>query len=176
MKSYKILSTAVLALSACFTFTSCDSFLDEDPDNRATIDTEDKVVALLTSAYSSSGYTVINEMMSDNTDDMGPRYVQYDDRFISQAYHWQDITESDNDGVLNIWRGAYSAISSANHAIVAIEELGGPNTTKLKECLGEALICRAYYHFVLVNEFCLAYNPATSSKDLGIPYITEPET
>lgn len=175
MKIYKILSNAALVLFAGVFMTSCDAYLDENPDNRATIDTEDKIVSLLTSAYDNSGYNVVNEMMSDNTDDMGPRYIQYDDRFVNQAYSWKDITESDNDGVLNIWQGSYSAISAANHAIEAIEALGGTKNLKMKECMGEALMCRAYYHFILVNEFCMPYNPATSGKDLGIPYMTQPE-
>jgi len=33
---------------------------------------------------------------------------------------------------------------------------------------------RAYCHFILVNMFCLHYNEATSSTDLGIPYREEP--
>ena len=40
---------------------------------------------------------------------------------------------------------------------------------------GEALICRAYNHFVLATTFCKAYG-TNADKDLGIPYIKEPET
>ena len=35
---------------------------------------------------------------------------------------------------------------------------------------------RAYYHFLLVNEFCMPYDPATAATSLGVPYPTEPET
>jgi hypothetical protein len=37
-------------------------------------------------------------------------------------------------------------------------------------------MCRAYAHWVLVNIFCKNYSYKTSSTDLGIPYMTEPET
>ena len=37
--------------------------------------------------------------------------------------------------------------------------------------MGEALLCRAYAHFMLVNIFSLNYNSATADKDLGIPYM-----
>lgn len=176
MKINKILYTGSLALALSFSLTSCDSYLDENPDNRATLDSEEKIISLLTSAYGQSGYAVLNEVMSDNTDDMGPRYIQYDDRFYRQAFYWEDITEGSNDGVLNVWQDCYNSIAVANHALQAIEELGGPKTLKLKECKAEALMSRAYYHFVLVNEFCMPYDPATSAKDLGVPYATEPET
>lgn len=175
MKINKILYTGSLALALGMSLTSCDSFLDEEPDNRATVDSEDKIVSLLTSAYSNAGYTIVNEVMSDNTDDMGQRYIQYDDRFYRQAFYWTDITESDNDGTLRIWSGCYSAIAAANQALESIEELGGATTLKLKECKAEALMARAYYHFILVNEFCMPYDPATSSTALGIPYSVTPE-
>lgn len=177
MKKKNIIYT--LALTAAFTMsiTSCDSFLDEMPDNRTEIDTEDKVVSLLTSAYPQNGsYIVYNELMSDNIDDMGARYSQYDNRSYRQAFLWQNNTEVFNEGVDNMWAGYYSAVAAANHALQAIEEMGGANDLKMKEAKGEALMCRAYGHFMLVNEFCMNYNPETSGSDLGITYMTKPET
>lgn len=164
-----------MVLFAGLALTSCDDYLDENPDNRTDIDTEDKVISLLVSAYPTSSYAIVNECMSDNTDDMGSRYSKYDDRFVSQAYRWQDITETDNDDMRVFWLYCYAGISVANHALEAIEEMGGANTVKLREAKGEALLCRAYGHFLLVNEFCLNYNTATSATDLGIPYMTAPE-
>ena len=142
MKINKILYTGSLALALSFSLTSCDSYLDENPDNRANLDSEDKIVSLLTSAYGQSGYAVLNEVLSDNTDDMGARYIQNDDLFTNEAFYWKDITEGSNDGIINIWSSCYGAIAAANHALQAIEELGGPKTLKLKECKAEALMSR----------------------------------
>lgn len=36
---------------------------------------------------------------------------------------------------------------------------------------GEALLTRAYHHFMLVNVFCKHYSEQTSATDLGIPYM-----
>ena len=41
---------------------------------------------------------------------------------------------------------------------------------------GEALLARAYAHFMLVNLFAKHYDPNTATSDLGIPYVTTPET
>lgn len=171
MKRSNLLYTLGLSLFVGLSFTSCDDFLDENPDNRTELDTEDKVISLLTSAYTSHSYAIINECLSDNTDDMGPRYSKYDDRFIKQAYSWSDMTEVDNDGVMSMWIDCYAAISVANHALQAIEEMPEPLDSKMKEAKGEALMCRAYHHFLLVNEFCQNYNVNTSTTDLGIPYM-----
>jgi hypothetical protein len=50
------------------------------------------------------------------------------------------------------------------------------NPAELQAQRGEALLCRAWAIFQLSNIFCLAYNPETADKDLGLPYPMEPET
>ena len=63
-------------------------------------------------------------------------------------------------------------IATANKALEAIDEMGGATTETLRACRGEALLCRAYAHFMLANLFCMAYNKETSATDLGIAYMT----
>lgn len=176
MKKTNILYTVALAGLLSATLSSCDKYLDEEPDNRTTIDTADKVSSLLTSAYPQAGsYIMMNEAMSDNSDDMGSTYNNYTSRFLDESFAWKIITEEGNDGPEAMWTDYYRAIAAANQALVAIDELG-TGTTLLRECKGEALLCRAYCHFVLVNEFCKSYNPSTAASDLGITYMTKPET
>lgn len=157
---------------------SCDKFLDVMPDNRAEIDSEQKIQSLLSSAYPDHDYIMVTELMSDNYDKFNNTYVN--SQFFEQVWHWEDITESNNESPENIWSACYGAIASANHALQAIEQLvennGGEWTTSLLQEKSEALICRAYAHFILVNVFSLNYNQATSSKDLGITYMEAPET
>ena len=50
-----------------------------------------------------------------------------------------------------------------------------PKTAKLQAAKGEALICRAYAHWVLVNMFCMHYN-TNHPDDLGVPYMEHAET
>ncbi len=165
---------ALLFLGA-ITLVSCDDFLDEMPDNRAEINSESKVEKLLVSAYPENSYIMVTETSSDNVDDYGVNNPNTD-RFIDEVYHWQDGTESNNESPERFWEASYKAIAVANQALQSISELPNPNTTAMKEAKGEALLCRAYNHFMLVNFFCLNYNSQTSKTDLGIPYMEEPET
>lgn len=177
MKRNNIFYTAGLAAVMGLSLASCDNYLDVMPDNRTEVDTEDKVAALLTSAYPAiSSYVILNEVMSDQCDDLGDAYNSYTQRFVDQAFRWQDVTEETNDSPEMYWTYYYQCAAAANQALQSIEEMGGPTTTKLKECKAEALLCRAYAHFMLANEFCMAYDPTTASTDLGITYSTEPET
>ncbi len=174
MKKNNILTSALLSLGLA-ALAGCDGFLDRLPDNRTEIDTESKIQSLLVSAYPRNDFMLLTEFMSDNVDDMGSGNP-YTDRFIDQVYAWDEITETDNESPLNVWNASYYAIAAANQALQAIENLGGASTSALKASKAEALLCRAYNHFVLANLFCKSYDPATSGEDRGIPYSEEPET
>lgn len=170
MKKYIGFSIIALGL----TLTSCDDWLDKLPDNRMELQTPSDVSSLLVSAYPSAHPAYLLEMYSDNTDDcVNPSWSEAS-RFQAQAYNWEDITETGEDeSPQELWNRHYLAIASANAAIDLIEGKGSP--AEYNEQLGEALLCRAYAMFQLSTVFCKAYNPATASTDLGLPYPTHPE-
>lgn len=169
MKKTKIFYFIFLALIAI----SCDSYLDEMPDNRATVDSKTKIRKLLTSAYPEGSYNLVTEISSDNVDDMGANNP-YSSRFYEQLAYWQDVNEADNDDPKQIWQSSYEAIAHANEALHAISMLEGSEDLSAEK--GEALISRAYNHFVLVNVFCKHYSKTGSTSDLGIPYMEKSET
>ena len=132
-------------------FMSCSDFLDQNPDLRTTLDSEEKIANILVSAYISGAgsYQLVAELSSDNVCDYG--ITKNYNQFYQDVYEWAEEVTSNNDAPRNIWSSNYNNIANANQALSAIEELGGPTTTRLKASKGEALICRAYSHFVLAN-------------------------
>ncbi|MDM8161228.1 RagB/SusD family nutrient uptake outer membrane protein [Labilibaculum sp. K2S] len=168
MKKINILYIVLLSLFAI----SCDSYLDETPDNRAEVDSQIKIRKLLVSAYSEGSPTLVTELSSDNIIDMGSSNPNTT-RFYEQLANWESVTETDNDDPKSAWEASYGAIANSNEALAAIEKLGSENLLPEK---GEALITRAYAHFVLVNVFCKHYNSQSSATDLGIPYMEKSET
>lgn len=162
------------ALALTFALTSCNDWLDVMPDNRAEVDTAEKVEKLLVSAYPENAYIMLAEVSSDNVDDFGED-SPYTERIYTQVYQWNEVTESDNEDPKSVWGALYGAITNANQALVAIEEMGA-DTPELKASKGEALMARAYNHFMLASLWCKAYNPQTADKDLGLPYMDAPET
>ncbi len=169
MKKYiKLIPSLLLAL-----IFSCDDVLSEIPDNRTEIDSADKISELLVGAYPAAGYVPFLEPMSDNADDKGPAATS-DVRINEEMYFWRDLNDDDDDTPTNYWNETYAAIAHANQALASIEELGGGEEFNAQK--GEALLCRAYGHFMLVSIFSKRYNPNSANIDLGIPYVTEPET
>lgn len=66
----KRINILYIALFALFT-VSCDTYLDETPDNRAEVDSQLKIRKLLVSAYTEGGHALVTELSSDNIIDMG---------------------------------------------------------------------------------------------------------
>lgn len=168
----KIFYLTFIAVS--LSLASCEKFLDQNPDNRASIDTIEEIDYLLTSAYSEHSYATMTELMSDNIDDFHKTQYNKTNRFYDEVFAWKDVTESNNESPENIWSNYWETITTANIALEALQKLGPETDLALREAYGEAYMVRAYGHFVLVNLFCLPYNSKTSATDPGIPYRDTP--
>lgn len=164
------ISKYMVLLALAGTVASCDGFLDELPDNRMTITNADELSKLLISAYPTYTPAFLLETYSDNVDEnIGTSWTG--ERFQEEAWKWQDITTTgNNESPQDLWNGYYRAISSANEAL---QDMNGIDNTSAAK--GEALICRAFNMFKLSEIFCQAYDPATATTDLGLPYPTVPE-
>lgn len=158
-------------LASVAILASCSDQLDTLPDNRTTLDTPKKIAGLLVTAYPDRTPTLFNEWMSDNTDYMGAQNSQ-GNRGGDQYFFWQEQTEGGNDSPEQVWMLYYEGVYKANEALAAIEDQGGPKNDILRNSKGEALLLRAYDHFILANEFCRPYNGKTSTKDAGLYYAT----
>lgn len=168
MKTIKLTFYFLIALG----LSSCEDFLSEIPDNRTQIDSPEKISELLVNAYPPANYMEFTETMTDNVFDSGQRNLTV--LYNTQNYNWDVPTRVDFDTPASYWEACYKAIAHANQALAAIKELG--DTKQLEPQKGEALLCRAYAHFMLVSLWSKPYNPATAVTDLGIPYVFEPET
>ncbi len=167
-----ILPVLLLTAASGLTTVSCNDFLDKTPDNRTELNTDQKIAKLLVSAYPDVSPNELFELYSDNSDDSGPTYGYYQ-LSEKECYNWEDTKEEYQDTPNSLWGGYYGAISAANMALKAIEEKGNP--ASLNPQRGEALVCRAYCHFMLATIFCNAYD-THASESLGIPYMEDVET
>ena len=190
---YKIffLGLALVGLSAC------NDFLDKVPDTRVYLVNLDQLQQLLVTAYTQNNYANVCELSTDNVvdnnspDDEGMRYhLSSYDQFDEQLYAWQDVDLdiSDSDSPSGIWSGCYAAIAAANAVLQKIdlfeetgeiegEPISTSDRARMNAIKGEALLIRAYHHYILAQIFCMPYRGASISQTLpGIPYATEPET
>lgn len=151
--------------------SGCNKFLDKDPDNRAKLTSPEKVAQLLGTAYPQGNYQAFTETMSDNVEDIGTLGT---DATLNDAYYFRDSKENQQDSPEAYWYSCYTAVAAANQALKTIGEAENPEEYKNQK--GEALVARAYSHFMLVTLFAKAYDAATAASDPGVPYVTDPET
>jgi hypothetical protein len=167
----KILSYTTVVL--LFTTTGCKKFLDKNPDNRASLSSPEQVSQLLGTAYPQANYMTFCESISDNVADKGKGEQN---RTNIDPFFFRDVDYKDQDSPEFYWDGCYTAIAAANQALETIRN--APDSNQYKAQKGEALLCRAYAHFMLVTFFSKPYSArtgSTSSTDPGIPYVTTPE-
>ncbi|MCR5131591.1 MAG: RagB/SusD family nutrient uptake outer membrane protein [Prevotella sp.] len=194
MKSIKYL-TLLLGVGA-LTLSSCNDFLDQLPDERTQIDNETKVKQLLIASYPSANYGWICEISSDNIMDNNAQHLPISSsseqisarynlgsygRQDDELYRFEPCVSSDNqDTPSYLWSSFYEGIISANYALDGIQSIyeeTGEMTESMKHSRAEALLIRAYCHFILVNVFSQAYkDPEASKLDQGVPYVDNTET
>lgn len=170
MKKYKVL---LLSAGLALLSSSCNSFLDTPPDRRPELEnpTLEQLHELLTSAYCAISTEELTEHRTDNVADNGDRFQTSNE--LRENYYWEPSTGAWWGSSERLWSESFNAISAANLALERITEYG--NKPEYNSAKGEALLCRAWNHFVMIGIFSHAYNGQTSSTDLGIPYFLERE-
>ncbi len=190
---YKILSIVIALVG----LSSCSDFLETVPDTRVYLQNLDQLEQLLVTAYTQTNYAALGELSSDNVSDtnspsadgMRYNYSSYN-QYDEEIYAWQDVTLdiSDSDTPSGIWSGCYGAIAAANAVLEKVEEfaeageiegelISAHDQARMDAIKGEALMIRAYHHYILAQVFCMPYRGPQISQTLpGIPYAMKPET
>ncbi len=170
MKLYKYI---ILGIASVLPFISCEKYLEQSPDMRTTINDVDKLAQLVGTAYPRYNYLAMAETYSDDVIDKGPAIGHIDDPY-ALYYFWEDVPGDGNNTPTQYWVGAYAGIAAANHALQAIAENSFGDEANVYK--GEALVARAYAHFMLALFFAQPYHIDGDNSSPGIPYVEEPET
>src|SRR5687768_8213869 len=124
----------IFTLPLLLLFTGCKKFLEKEPDNRAKLNSPQKVAQLLASAYPKSNYQAMAELSSDNVGDIGTNALDVPDWITLNAdlYLYRDTKGSgtNEDTPEGYWFGCYKAIAAANLALEAISQASDPEAYK----------------------------------------------
>lgn len=169
---------SLLMAMMMFVIPGCKKFLEQTPDLRTQLNSKEKVAQLLVSAYPKADYLSFTENSSDNAEDKGPRtdYITVSaEQSWNKAYLWEDFENGVEVGgsTDDYWNKTYLAIASANTALQYINS--HPDQADLRPYKGEALLARAYAHFMLVSLYAKIYKPGQDNSSPGIPFVTDPE-
>ena len=156
-------------------FSSCEEQLATDPVDRIIPQTVEDFHAVMVGGLPGV-YHAFTELMTDDV--VAKDYPTYNDPRTysewSKCYLWIDQRSSDQASSPEYaWRWYYADIYKLNLVIENVLDAEGDKEFA-KSIKGEALITRAYSHFILVNLFAKHYDKTTASTDLGIPLALEP--
>lgn len=157
-------------IATCIIASSCSKYLEQSPDMRTELDSPEKVGELLATAYPQANYIPFTESMTDNVEDKGAGAI---DLVNINPFNFRDADQTGIDGPIFYWNASYKAIAAANQALEVINNSTNPE--KYSAYKGEALVARAYAHFMLAVLFAQPYSTNSSTSDPGIPYVTDTE-
>jgi hypothetical protein len=172
MRIKKYLSIAAVAFLA----TACSSnFLDKAPEDSINtsnfFETESDAISAINGAYQPLQWPKLYNMRMWTTDIMAGNSI-VGAGGGSDGIETQDeanfVTSTDNQGVLDLWRGPWPGILRCN---IILEKVPGMKISDdLKNrVLGEAYFLRAHYYFILVRFFGdvpLVLKPVNPGDDL----------
>ena len=166
-KIYK--TSRVWWVAALFTlhaslFTSCDNYIDITPKGSITVDSTSQYYELIVNPMRSY-YPSSFIMLSDNQWAKESEILGYESQTMDAInFTFNEKADrtimSDN----NLYENMYSFIMRSNLILDNIDETTGSQELKTL-AKAEARTFRAFDHFLAVNTFAKAYDPATASSD-----------
>lgn len=150
----------------------CKKFLDEPYDSRIKPETVEQYAKMLTDAY-----PLRHELFTDILTDDYQYYATLaqavnTDRYLPMYLFSDNYPQNIPTGPENAYAEFYAKIYRANIVIDGVPKSTGGSEEQKAAILGEALMIRAYCHFMLVNLFAQHYNAATAGTDLGVSIVT----
>lgn len=167
-----------LVLAMVLICTSCSDFTDIQPKGKNLLSTTDEIEMLLNSEFylsSTDAQTMSGDMLTILSN--VPNELSKPNKTRQAIMITFDAANQDKMAELTSSDDEYSSYYNiigriANVVLSQIDAATGPENVKNRlKC--EALVLRAYFHYLLVNKFAKAYNPSTAATDPGIPYLKE---
>lgn len=170
---------SLLTFAGLVSLSSCSDFTDIDPKGSNLLKTTEELEMLLNKEYTS----IYSDQMSYLTGDLLPNtniptLINRPQKDITailltcdEAAHAKEMIEQTTSDAH--YTQFYRYIGAmANPILSNIDSSTGDHQLK-QQVKGEALVLRAFFHYLLVQKFAKAYDPSYASETLAIPYLTQ---
>ncbi|SMD10278.1 RagB/SusD family nutrient uptake outer membrane protein [Pedobacter nyackensis] len=149
---------------------SCNKYLDVTPKGVQMLRTVRDYDLWLNNTELETSFPSDLNLLSDQNDKpvISTALTSTEDR----VYTWQAQFIVEAPGNAALWQNYYKAIYLYNTLITGIDAATGGTDQERKKLKAEALLGRAFEYLGLVNLYGKAYNPATASQDLAVPFVT----
>lgn len=172
MKMIKhILFLALLSLS----IVSCEKYTDINPKGKNLLSTVDELDYLLNINLSASNafymqnlYGITNDMYLTTVNNIlvGAKNMNYTILTYDETINRAELQKVDI-----VYEQLYAIINTRLNVLLEMIDKASGDPNKAKRLKAESLVLRAYLHYLVVNIYAKAYNPATAASDGGVPYM-----
>ena len=158
----------IAILSAVIASTvSCDNYIDITPKGKITVDSVSQyyqlIVDPLRSYYPSSFIFLSDDQWALESDIIGKEWTSHD----GINFTFNEAADRTIIGDNNLYENMYKNILRSNLIIDNVDDAeGDPSLKTLAKA--EARVFRAFDHFLAVNTYAKAYDPATAATDGGV--------
>ena len=149
------------------TTIGCDSYIDLTPKGKVTVDSVAQyyqlIVNPLRSYYPSAFIMLSDNQWAKESDILGYESISHDGINFTFNENADRTLVGDN----GLYENMYAFIMRSNLIIDNIDDAQGPQDIKVL-AKAEARVFRAWDHFLAVNTYAKAYDPATAAQDGGV--------
>ncbi|MBV7530664.1 RagB/SusD family nutrient uptake outer membrane protein [Chitinophaga sp. sic0106] len=157
----------------------CKKYTDITPKGQNLLNRATDLDLLLNVNYSGTPFTAMKQALLDN--DMYLQAINVPNTISSNVQTMNKILltydESADRAALTLtdgpYEGLYRLISTVANIVLANADKASGDPQLLKQLKAEAHILRAYSHYLLVNIYAKAYDPASAAMDGGVPYVKD---
>ncbi|MEJ2884789.1 RagB/SusD family nutrient uptake outer membrane protein [Pedobacter sp. GR22-6] len=169
----KILYTLAILLSGLL--SGCEKFTELEPKGRNLLSTSSDLDLLLNDPY--SGFSVVRTASLTSGiyfTDIGLLKKEPIKTFNHAIIFWDEsIDRAALRPTCNIYEPIYSVIGKTANPVISRADAAKGERSLADRYKAEAYILRAWFHYLAVNIFATAYNPATAAADGGVPYLLD---
>ena len=170
----------VYLIALLLAFAGCAKFTEVDPKGKNLLGTVADLDQLLNYRYA-GGSTMEGSTLATLVNDRYPTLLNIPNTISAPVktlnsilLTWDDtedraaLTQMDYP-----YEDFYSIIGKVANQVLLMADAAEGDRDLANRLKAEAYVLRAYFHYLLVNIYAKAYNPATAATDGGIPYARE---
>ncbi|MDR2816991.1 MAG: RagB/SusD family nutrient uptake outer membrane protein [Proteiniphilum sp.] len=162
-------------------FAGCSDFTDITPKGQSILNKVEELELLLNDDYGrlqswEPMYLLNDNIPQQNILDLITRHENGIPSVESVLLTWDetmDRSEITQDPQQYLYGAFYGIIGRIANPIIANVDNASGSQSKAAQIKAEAYVLRAYFHYLAVNFYAKAYNPATAATDGGVPYMLE---
>lgn len=171
----KTIKNILFLLLLSISMISCEKYTDINPKGKNLLSTVDELDYLLNINLGSSNafymqnlYGLTNDMYPTTVSSIlaGPKNLNY-----AILTYDESINRAELQKVDIVYEQLYSLINTRLNVLLETIDKASGDANKAKRLKAEALVLRGFLHYLVVNIYAKAYNPATAASDGGIPYM-----